>query len=476
MIKHDYKQKIFYSQTVWFESFFFQTLKKYHMTILTVFFFLCILIFSLFLKKSYSPTSPPQLSSQHNLSLSFSSTSIYSKHSLSLSNTASYSSPIIIPLSPAKKTHLFKFPTQWKTEKIKSGDTLSHIFKRVGLSPQMVYKISHLDKNTKRLLHLIPKKLIYFQWNNDKQLTALKYPISIQKTLYIEKKKEKFVTRISTSPIEYRTAYTFGTINDSLYLSGKRAGLTDTLIIHLARIFEWDIDFFLDIRKGDSFSILFEEKYLHGEKIGHGSILAAEFINQKKHYQAIRYKDSKNNIHYYTPNGNSLQKAFLRAPIEFSYISSSFKRRRFHPILKRWKAHRGIDYRAKKGTPIRASGDGKVIRSSTNRYNGKYVFIQHPRGIVTKYLHMSRRRVKRHQNVKQGDIIGYVGMTGLAEAPHLHYEFVVRGVHRNPKTVPLPKALPIKSKEKSQFLILSQTLTSQLKQRKKLQSFSLAVH
>jgi len=347
----------------------------------------------------------------------------------------------------------------------------------------MVYKISTLDKNTKILTNLRPGKSIYYQLSDSKELLTLKYVIDLQNTLYVERQtinrnnadlgineSNKLVSRMVNKTIEYRTAYVSGTITDSLYLSGKRAGLTDTLVVNLANIFDWDIDFILDIRQGDTFSVLYEEKYLDGEKIGNGNILTAEFVNQGDTYNAVRYEDSKGISSYYTPEGLSMRKAFLRAPIKFSYISSGFKPRRFHPILKRWKAHRGIDYRANTGTPIRAAGDGKVTHSTKNKYNGKYVFIQHGQGIVTKYLHMSRRAISRGKRVKQGQVIGYVGMTGLAEAPHLHYEFLVNGVHRNPRTVKLPKALPISKSEKSNFLTASKILMTQLENRKQIQS------
>lgn len=168
-------------------------------------------------------------------------------------------------------------------------------------------------------------------------------------------------------------------------------------------------------------------------------------------FQAVRFTDDE----YYTPDGKSMRKAFLRAPVNFKYISSSFKKRRFHPVQKRWKAHRGIDYAAKTGTPVVAAGDGKVTHSTYNKYNGNYVFIQHGNGIVTKYLHFSKRVVKKGQRVKQGQLIGKVGATGLAAGPHLHYEFLLNGVHRNPRTVKLPDAKPIAKKYKTKFTALS---------------------
>lgn len=405
-------------------------------------------------------------------------------------NGGNYTDPIEIPLQLESMTDrnsrlkLQDSPDIWLSESVRKGDNLSLIFKRIGLSPQMVHKVITLDNNTKKLKNLRPGEVIHYQLNKNKQLIALKYVMGLQNTLYVEaddrpaniEEKIKshssinFDSRIINKTIEIRTAYIDGTITDSLFMSGKRAGLSDTLLINLANIFDWDIDFILDIRSGDTFSVLYQEKFLDGENIGNGDIIAAEFVNQGDTYKAVLYQDSKGSSSYYTPNGLSMRKAFLRAPIKFSYISSGFKLRRFHPIQKRWKAHRGIDYRAKRGTPIRAAGDGKITQSSYNKYNGKYVFIQHGQGIVTKYLHMSRRAVSRGKRVKQGQVIGYVGTTGMSEAPHLHYEFVVNGVHRNPRTVKLPKAEPISKSEKTNFMAASKILVNQLESRKHIQS------
>jgi len=409
-----------------------------------------------------------------------------------------YSDPIDIPLqfdSLSSSNKPLKTRSKWQSESVRKGDNLSLIFKRIGLSPQTVHQVISLDNNTKKLKNLRPGEILHYQLDENQQLRSLKYVMNLQNTLYLDrtfapleanksgtsnktsnaKTKQpavQYVSRIVNKSIEIRTAYIDGTITDSLFASGKRAGLSDSLLINLANIFDWDIDFILDIRVGDSFSVLYQEKFLDGEKIGNGDIIAAEFINQGDTYRSVRYKDSKGSSSYYTPEGLNMRKAFLRAPIKFSYISSGFKLRRFHPIQKRWKAHRGIDYRANTGTPIRAAGDGKVTQSSYNKYNGKYVFIQHGQGIVTKYLHMSRRAVSRGKRVKQGQVIGYVGTTGMSEAPHLHYEFLVNGVHRNPRTVKLPKAQPISQSERPNFLLASENLVNQLESRKHIQSTS----
>jgi len=232
-------------------------------------------------------------------------------------------------------------------------------------------------------------------------------------------------------------------IDSSLFLAGKQAGLSDNMVMQLANIFGWDIDFVLDIRSGDRFYLVYEKIYREGEFLRDGDILAATFVNQGTHYQAFRF-DVDGQGRYFDADGRPMRKAFLRAPLNFSYISSNFNPARFHPILKRVKPHNGIDYRAPAGTPVYAAGDGRVIRSEYNKYNGNFVFIQHANNIETHYLHFSRRVVKQGDRVHQGQVIGYVGSTGLATAPHLHYEFVVNGVHRNPRTVSLPKVEPLK--------------------------------
>ena len=388
-----------------------------------------------------------------------------------------YSDPIDIQLEvkaqtlPKSDIPVFDDQSRWKIETIRKGDNLSTIFNRIGLSATMVHQVFNLDENTKRLGTMKPGEAIWYQLNGN-ELAALKYTISLQETLYVTNNNGELSSHIENKTVEYRTAYASGTIKESLFLAGKEAGLKDSQIMALANIFGWDIDFILDIREGDAFSMIYEEKFIDGEKIGYGDILVAEFVNQGKSYRAVRYTNSKGKSDYYTPDGLSMRKAFLRAPLNFSYISSNFNPKRFHPILKKTRAHNGIDYRAPTGTPVRAAGDGKVIASSYNQYNGKYIFIQHGQGIVTKYLHLSRRAVSKNKRVRQGQVIGYVGSTGMSEAPHLHYEFVVNGVHRNPRTVKLPQAKPIDKQEKVLFEAQTDKLFVQLDSRNSLQGNS----
>lgn len=235
--------------------------------------------------------------------------------------------------------------------------------------------------------------------------------------------------------------------------------------MQLASIFGWDIDFALDIRKGDHFSLLYEQQYLDGEKLRDGRILAAEFTNQDRTYQAVLFTDPKGRGLYYAPDGSSMRKAFLRSPVDFRRISSKFQRERYHPVLGKKRPHRGVDYAAKIGTPIKAAGDGKVIFRGTKGGYGRTVIVQHGGNITTLYAHMSgyRRGVTTGTRVQQGQIIGYVGKSGLATGPHLHYEFRLNGAHRNPLTVKLPDAKPIAAEYRELFQIQSKQLLAQLK-------------
>lgn len=341
----------------------------------------------------------------------------------------------------------------WKTAKVKSGDSLAKIFKRLGFSAKTTHQVaSAKGEDSKLLKKLNVGDTLRIGQDNNKKLIALEYPLSKTDTLFVNRTESGYESHKESKTVEIRESIAHGVITSNFWNAGITAGLNDSQIISLANIFGWDIDFALDIRKGDSFHVVFENQYVDGEYIGTGKILAAEFVNQDDPFQAIRFKDGE----YYTPSGKSMRKAFLRAPVNFKYISSNFKPKRFHPIQKRWKAHRGTDYRANKGTPVVAAGNGKVTHSTYNKYNGHYVFIQHGNGIVTKYLHFSKRAVKKGQRVKQGQVIGYVGSTGMSQAPHLHYEFLLNGVHRNPRTVKLPDAQPINKKYKTEFAALAQ--------------------
>jgi len=356
----------------------------------------------------------------------------------------------------------------WNKARIRPGDSMARVFQRLGFTPGELHGIISLGKKTAVLKKIKPGNELEYSKGSSGRLSAIRYSIDQLNTLVVTKSGDDWLADVETKELEIRTTNARGIINSSLFLAGKKAGLTDALVMELAGIFGWDIDFILDIREGDNFTLIYEEKFVRGDKIGNGNILAAEFVNQGRPYRAVRYTDSSGSAEYYTPKGMSMRKAFLRAPLDFSYISSNFKPRRFHPILKRVKAHNGVDYRAPKGTPVKAAGDGKVITSAYSKYNGHHVFIQHGQKYVTKYLHFTKRKVRRGNRVKQGQIIGYVGATGLAQAPHLHYEFLVNGVHRNPRTIKLPDAKPINQKERSHFTQKTRDLVKQLDVQKHL--------
>ena len=352
-----------------------------------------------------------------------------------------------------------------QTFTIGKGDNLALIFKRAGLSPQETYRVSRAGDLAKKLLKMKPGESLALTIDKAGKLAQLDYAFSVTDTLRIVKTPDDtFSSAIHSKPVDTRINYAQGQINSSFWNAGVEAKLTDNQIMSLAGVFGWDVDFALGIRKGDSFYVMFEERFVDGEFIENGDIVAAQFVNRGETYTAIRYSDGS----FYTPEGRSMRKSFLRAPVNFKYISSSFKPRRFHPVQKRWKAHRGVDYAASRGTPVMAAGDGKVIKSAYNKFNGHYVFIQHGEKYVTKYLHFTKRKVKTGQSVKQGQIIGTVGATGLASGPHLHYEFLVDGVHRNPRTVKLPKAQPIAKKERDKFQLLATQRLAQLDNNKRI--------
>ena len=355
-----------------------------------------------------------------------------------------------------------------KTVVVKKGDTLSAIFKRHSLSSSTLYKIVNSGKEAKKLTRIKPGQTFTIALDKDNQVNALEFAISKVETLIVKRNDDKFTAHIETRDVDIVQQFTTATINNSLFSAGQKAGLNSAMIMKLAHIFGWDIDFALDIRKGDSFAVLYEEKYINGEKIGYGNILSAEFVNNGKLFRAIRYTDASGHTDYYSEDGLSMRKAFLRTPVEFSRISSRFSSGRKHPVLNRIRAHKGVDYAASRGTPIKAVGDGKVIFKGRKGGYGKVLILQHGSKYTTLYAHLNsyNKKLRNGSRVKQGQTIAYVGSTGLATGPHLHYEFRVSGVHRNPLTVSLPSAAPIAKKYRNDFKAAAETMLSQLKLRK----------
>ena len=352
-------------------------------------------------------------------------------------------------------------PGSWKSVTVRPGQTLDAIFRQQGYSVALLHRILALNKDTKGLTRIRPGDVFDFRADDAGELAEMRYPLDEARYLIVRQLGEELFAETLQREIATEVAETEGIIDSSLFVAGKKAGLSDAMVMKLANIFGWDIDFVLDIREGDRFMLVYEKLYREGEFLREGEILAATFINQDERFQAIRFDDGEN-TGYFAPDGRNMRKAFLRAPLNFSYISSGFNPRRLHPVLKRIRPHNGIDYYAPRGTPVYAAGSGTVTRSGYSAANGHHVFIKHAGSIETKYLHFTKRMVKQGQKVKQGQTIGTVGSTGLATGPHLHYEFVVNGVHRNPRTVPLPKVEPLKGDSLLAFQSRAAPLLTQL--------------
>jgi murein DD-endopeptidase MepM/ murein hydrolase activator NlpD len=352
-----------------------------------------------------------------------------------------------------------------RSERVQDGDSLSRLFSRQNLKPQLLHSLMQSEKGEDRVFRLKVGQSVEFRYNNDSSLAELAVIQSpFHQTVAVYSESGWSIEQRHREP-EIYIEQAQATIDSSLFLAGARAGLPDNLIMELADIYGHVIDFVYEIREGDQFIVTFEKRYLDGEFIEYGNILAAEFVNSGEAFLAIRYTDSQGDTGYYDENGVSLRKAFLRAPLNFRRISSNFKLARKHPILGKMRAHKGTDYAASSGTPIYAAGDGKITFSGTKGGYGRTVIIKHGNSIETRYAHLSRYgKYKPGQKVKQGQVIGYVGMSGLTTGPHLHYEFIVSGVHRNPRTIldKLPKAKTLPKAEIAQFERVAEPLIASL--------------
>lgn len=341
---------------------------------------------------------------------------------------------------------------RWETFTVNNGDNFYSILGRIGLDPHDSQRILEAGPGAAALKRLVPGQRIKIRFAKD-ELAELVYENDGINIVQIKRSDSGFELGNIKRSLETRFSYASGIVDSSLFLAAQSSGLSVNLTMQLAAIFGWDIDFALDLQKGDRFTVVYEELYSNGEKVRDGSVLAAEFINNNNVHRAVRYTSGDGRADYYTAGGQNLRKAFLRTPVDVSRISSGFGVR-FHPILNSIKAHRGVDYAAPTGTPIRVTGDGKVAFKGLRSGYGKALAIDHGNGYQTVYAHLSQFRsdLKVSSAVKQGQVIGYVGQTGLATGPHLHYEFQVNGVHRNPLTIKLPSAAPIAVAEKNDFM------------------------
>ncbi|MEM1261251.1 MAG: peptidoglycan DD-metalloendopeptidase family protein [Pseudomonadota bacterium] len=351
---------------------------------------------------------------------------------------------------------------------IRSGDTLDGLFRKNELSAGDLASISRLPVAAEQLRLLRPGDAVAID-HDAGRIVSLRKTVAIDEELRVGMRADGgFVAELSNLPLETREAISHGVIESSLFESAATAGLDDNMIMNLAGIFAWDIDFVLDIRRGDEYTLMYEEYWRNGEKIGNGEIIAAEFVNSGRSVQAFRHIDDSGRSDYFAADGRSVRKAFIRAPVDFRRISSPFDPRRRHPILNTIRAHRGVDYSAPKGTPIKAAGDGKVIFRGRKSGYGNTIILQHGGNITTLYAHLSNfaKNAPSGARVEQGEVIGFVGATGLATAPHLHYEYRINGVHRNPRTVKLPAAQPIESRYADDFRDTVENAQQQLEKYK----------
>lgn len=348
--------------------------------------------------------------------------------------------------------------------KVRRGDTLERLFRREGLDAASLAAITALPEARDNLRILRPGDEVSVRHEGGR-VQELSRRIDAFRTLRVTASADGYDASVVELEYQTRSMRTAGQIDSSLFAAAARAGVSDGTIMKLTSIFASDIDFVLDLRDGDRFTLVYEEMWSEGSKLAEGEILAAEFVNQGKTYRAVRYKSADGRVGYYTPEGKSLRKAWVRAPLAFSRVSSDFNPRRRHPILNTIRAHTGVDYAAPTGTPIRAPADGKVVFRGRKGGYGNAVILEHSGGITTLYGHLSgfAKTATQGRRVAQGDVIGFVGATGLATAPHLHYEYRINGRYMNPRTVKLPEGgAPLASGERMAFLRETRPLLDRL--------------
>ena len=334
---------------------------------------------------------------------------------------------------------------------VSHGDTLSGILDRFNVHSALGDLLG-MKKQVAPLLNLKPGNPIHLKIKSG-ELSSLVYELSHTEHLEVIREDGRYAVTTRTLPVEKREAYAFGTVRNSFYRAALKAGLSDKTIIEIANILGWDIDFVLDVRSGDRFSVIYEAEYLDGDKLRDCKVQAVEFLNNGKVHRAILYTGTGGKSDYFTPDGRSTRKPFLRNPIEYARVSSHFNPRRLHPVFKVVRPHRGVDYAAPTGTPVRASGDGRITFRGRKPGYGNVVIIQHSQAYSTLYAHLSKFAggLRRNPQVKQKQVIGYVGSTGYATGPHLHYEFRVNDVHKNPLTVKLPSSKPLPKSKMANF-------------------------
>lgn len=355
--------------------------------------------------------------------------------------------PALAPLPLADN----RFVTQ---ERVLRGDTVAALFERLGVRDSKALEFLRTDTTGRTLYRqLVPSRVLQAETGNDGELLALRYFLNTSSLLEVTRDPTGFSARQRAVADPPRVLYSSATIRSSLFAATDAAGIPDAIAMQVARIFATDIDFHVDLRRGDRLSIVYEMIYESGELIAPGRILAAEFVNDGHTYHAVLFRDDEGGQGYYSFDGSNRAKAFLRSPVEFSRVSSGFGGR-VHPIFKNWRAHTGVDFAAPRGTRVIASADGTVVSAGSRGGYGNAVEIRHGGSITTLYGHLSgfASGIRAGARVRQGEPIGYVGSTGFATGPHLHYEFKISGMHQDPLRVALPKAEPVPAQQRARFL------------------------
>lgn len=364
---------------------------------------------------------------------------------------------------PIPNARQVKPEPQWDIIITKPGDSLASIFKRLELSPKTLQLILKNHSYAKALNAIKPNQKLQFLIQ-DHQLETFIFPLSATKNLNIQRKDNHYQYCVDSRQITTHNHFITAHVEHSLYHTAKRYNVPYKLLQQMATIFNWEIDFSRDVRPGDQFTIVYQAYFVENKKVGVGDIIAVRYKNKRKTFEAVRHEDKKGHVGYYTPEGRSLKKAFTRYPVKFSHISSPFSLSRKHPVLKRTRPHKGVDLAATIGTPIRAVGDGRIELIGPNNGYGNMVKINHNKTYTTIYAHMLRfqKGLSRGDYVKRGEVIGYVGQSGLATGPHCHFEFHINHTPKNPTTVSLPLASPIPKSEMASFQSSTGTLLAQM--------------
>jgi murein DD-endopeptidase MepM/ murein hydrolase activator NlpD len=364
----------------------------------------------------------------------------------------------------------------WREDRIRRGDTIGSVLARLGVDDPAALVFLRTNPSARPLYQLRPGKPLSVETDDEGRLISLRFLTGDGERLTIARHGDELNAKTAAAPVEVRWKMAAGEIRSSLFGAADAAGLPDAVTLQMADVFAGDIDFYQDLRRGDRFSVVYEMRYIDGEPVGAGRIVAAEFENRGRAIRALLWRGDDGREDYFTDDGAPLRKAFLRSPMEFSRVTSGFSNARFHPIMQDWRAHKGVDYAAPTGTPVRATGNAKVTFAGRQNGYGNVIELRHQGAFSTLYAHLSRLapQVRTGARVAQGEVIGYVGQTGWATGPHLHYEFRVGGEQRNPLTVALPSSEPLAPAHRLAFAERAAPAAAQLALVRQLSGAQLA--